>query len=153
MSRVSKRGLIITPSMGADMVFSHIDFSDWLTGAKRVPGNGHHKWFFYKKGKKMRIIPKNFPILYTSDFHITGWLGELEFEYYWEGRIDYEKGNDLNIHKLIDEYETYIKNNKSVIKRGRVLFYLDSPGHYLKQLFKLPLRRGSGFKHRQSFRI
>lgn len=31
MSRVAKRGLIITPSMGTDMVFSHIDFTNWLT--------------------------------------------------------------------------------------------------------------------------
>jgi hypothetical protein len=139
--------------MGADMVFSHIDFSDWLTGEKRVPGGGHHKWFFYNHRKKMRIIPKNFPILYTSDFHITEWQGELEFRYYWQGRIDYERGNDLNIHKLIDEYEIFIRNHRAKIKKGKVLFYLDSPWEYFKELIKLPLKRGVGFKHRKSFRI
>src|SRR5687768_10284392 len=45
MSRVAKRGLIVTPSMGQDMVFLPIDYTDWLTGARRVPGHAHHKWF------------------------------------------------------------------------------------------------------------
>src|SRR3989304_6497341 len=30
MGRVAERGLIITPSMGADMVFSHLDLTVWL---------------------------------------------------------------------------------------------------------------------------
>src|SRR3972149_2350053 len=133
MARVSKRGLIITPSMGADMVFSHIDFTDWLTGARRIPGNGHHKWFFYKHGGKIRIIPKNFPVLYTSKFQVVGWKGEDEFIHYWEDKIDYEKGDDVNIYKLIGEYERYIKNQKLKIKKGRALIFIDNPTFYLKE--------------------
>ena len=37
MSRVAKKGLIVTPSMGEDMKFTPIDYTDWLTGARRVP--------------------------------------------------------------------------------------------------------------------
>src|SRR3989344_2135249 len=76
MGRVAKRGLIVTPSMGADMVFSRINFTDWLTGARRVPGLGHHKWFFSNKSGKMMIIPKNYPILYTGEFRFVKWTGE-----------------------------------------------------------------------------
>ena len=49
MKRVAKRGLIVTPTMGFDMVFSPIDSTDWLTGARRVPGQAHHRWFFVRK--------------------------------------------------------------------------------------------------------
>jgi len=84
MSRVAKRGLIITPSMGDDMVFSHIDFTDWLSGARRLPGGAHHKWFFIKENKKLRVIPKNYPILYTRDFQVIRWKGEDEMILYWE---------------------------------------------------------------------
>ena len=148
MSRVAKRGLIITPSMGADMAFSHIDFTDWLTGARRIPGDGHHKWFFYKKGGKMRIIPKNYSILYTSHFQIVEWSGEQEFIYYWQGSIDYEKGDDLNIYKLIDEYQNYVKTQKSKVEKGRALIFVDNPAYYLKEFIKLLLKRGQGFKYR-----
>ena len=151
MGRVAKRGLIVTPSMGADMVFSHINFSEWLTGARRIPGKGHHKWFFYKKGKGIRIIPKNYSILYTHAFQIVGWEGEEEFIHYWEARVGYEKGDDLNIHKLIDEYDKYLKKQSSKIKKGRTLFFIDSPQYYLKELIKLLLKRGVGFKYRKNF--
>jgi hypothetical protein len=151
MERVAKRGLIITPSMGADMVFSHINVTDWLTGARRIPGEGHHKWFFYKKGKGIRIIPKNYSILYTSHFQVVGWEGEEELIYYWEGMIDYDKGDDLNIHRLIDEYDKYLKTHSSKVKRGRVLFFIDGPQHYIKELIKLFLKKGAGFKYRKNF--
>lgn len=149
MGRVAKRGLIITPSMGKDMVFSHVDFTDWLTGARRVPGNSHHKWFFYNKRGRMRIIPKNFPILYTSDFQIVDWGGEEEYVHYWEGKIEYEKGDDLNIHKLIDEYESYVKSQKAKLKVGRALFFIDNPIFVAKEYLKLILKRGEGYKYRK----
>jgi len=151
MTRVTKRGLIITPSMGYDMVFSHINFTDWLTGARRIPGQAHHKWFFYQKGKRMRIIPKNYPILYTSGVQVVGWGGEKEFIHYWEGKIEYEKGDDLNIHNLIDEYVKYIKTQKSKLKKGRALFFVDNPIYILKELTKLLLKYGEAFKYRKYF--
>jgi hypothetical protein len=149
ISRVAKRGLIVTPSMGGDMVFSHVNFTDWLTGARRVPGLGHHKWFFYKKVKKLRIIPKNYSVLYSSIFHFTSWSGEEEMVYYWENKIDWEKGDDLNIHNLIDEYVEYIGGQKGKIKRGSVMFYLDNPYYYFKELTKLIFKKGKGFKYRK----
>jgi len=149
MERVAKRGLIVTPSMGADMVFSHINFTDWLTGARRVPGLGHHKWFFYKRRGKLRIIPKNYAILFTHRFQVVDWRGEDEALNYWEEGIDYEAGDDLNIHKLIDEYKAYIRNNNSKITFGRALFFIDSPIIYIKELAKSLLNRGEGFKYRK----
>ena len=149
ISRVAERGLIVTPCMGYDMVFSHIDFTNWLTGARRMPGLGHHKWFFYKRDNKIRVIPKNYAILYSSKFNITGWSGEEEMVYYWERKVDWEKGDDLNIHKLIDEYETYIKSQREKIKKGKVVIYIDSPYYYLKELIKIILKKGKGFKYRK----
>jgi len=151
MARTAKRGLIVTPSFGSDIVFSHLNFTDWLTGARRIPGQAHHKWLFYKQGRKIRIIPKNFSILYTSNFQVAQWSGAEEFVYYWEGKIEYEKGNDLNIHKLIDEYDGYIKAHRLKIKKGRALFYIDSPFYFLREFAKLLLKKGEGFKYRKNF--
>jgi len=150
MSRVAKRGYIVTPSMGKDMVFSHFDITNWLTGPRRMPGNAHHKWFFIKKRKKLQIIPKNYPILYTPRFHIVDWLGEDEMRYYWEGEIDYVAKNDLNIHELIDEYEGYLRKYSKMIKRGRALLFLDNPYYIFKAALKLMLKRGKGYKYRKS---
>lgn len=127
MSRVAKRGLIVTPSMGEDMVFSHIDFTRWLTGAMRSPGQSHHKWFFVISGKKLKIIPKNYPILYTSDFHFVEWLGEGEMVYSWSKKIDYEEFASLSTHDLINEYEKFKKKNINLIKTGPVLFFCRRP--------------------------
>src|SRR3990167_264115 len=150
MSRVAKRGLIITPSMGIDMVFSHLNFTDWLTGARRVPGLGHHKWFFTNKSGKMAIIPKNYPLLYSSEFRFVKWLGEEEFIYYWEGKIDYQEVRDLDFHKLIGEYRKFVRTNQSRLHKGLVLFYLDNPFYSLKEFFKLLLRKGEGFRSKIS---
>jgi len=151
MGRVAERGLIITPSMGADMVFSHLDLTDWLSGARRLPGGAHHKWFFYKKHGKLRIIPKNFPILFTSKFQIVGWKGEPELIHYWQDKIEYEKGDDLNIHNLIDEYESYLVKSREKIVKGRSLFFIDSPVIVVRELIKLLLKRGEGFRYRRRF--
>jgi len=147
MERVSKRGLIITPSFGSDLVFSHIDFTDWLTGARRVPGFGHHKWLFYEKRGEMQIVPKNYAVLYSGEFHITEWSGEKEFEYYWEGKIKYEEIKDLDIHALIGLYREFIKRNRSKIRKGPVLLYLDNPFRYLKEVVKLLIKKGYGFRY------
>ncbi|MBU0572808.1 class I SAM-dependent methyltransferase [Patescibacteria group bacterium] len=149
MSRVAKRGYIATPSMGKDMEFSHFDITNWLTGPRRVPGNAHHKWFFTKKKKKLQIIPKNYPVLYTPKFHIVDWLGENETRYYWEEEIDYMAKNSLNIHELIDEYEGYLQKHKNLIKRGKALLFLDNPYYIYKAILKFMLRRGKGYKHRK----
>src|SRR3989304_6747666 len=148
MERVAKRGLIVTPSMGADMVFSHYDLSDWLTGARRVPGHSHHKWFFLGKKNKMIIIPKNYGVLYTSGFQIVDWKGKSDLEFTWHDKINYEVVTDLNIHELIDFYEEYIQKNKNKIKFGRVLTYWDNPLYILKENIKLLLKKGVGFKYR-----
>ncbi|OGM71979.1 hypothetical protein A3H19_00985 [Candidatus Woesebacteria bacterium RIFCSPLOWO2_12_FULL_39_9] len=148
MARVAKRGLIVTPSMGADMVFSHYDLSDWLTRARRVPGHSHHKWFFLGKKNKMIIIPKNYGVLYTSGFQIVDWKGKSDLEFTWHDKINYEVVTDLNIHELIDFYEEYIQKNKNKIKFGRVLTYWDNPLYILKENIKLLLKKGVGFKYR-----
>lgn len=149
MSRVAKRGFITTPSMGMDMVFSKLDITNWLTGAVRVPGLAHHKWFFVKKGNSIRIIPKNYGILYSSRFHIIKWLGDAEMQFYWQGKISYKHILDLNIHTLIDEYESYLNENKDFYLKGKPLIYLDNPLAVLKAYTKLVLKRGNGYKYRK----
>jgi hypothetical protein len=149
MSRVSKRGYVSTPSMGADMVFSDFDITNWLSGGVRVPGNSHHKWFFVKTPKGMKIIPKNYGILYSSKFHFTEWSGEEEMQYYWSGKINYFQVKDLNIHTLIDEYTKYVKNHRDKFTKGKVLFYLDKPQNLLKSYTKLLLKKGKGYKYRK----
>ena len=149
MERVAKRGLIITPSFGSDLVFSHVDFTDWLTGARRVPGFGHHKWLFYEKKGVMQVVPKNYAILYSSEFHIIKWSGEEEFEYFWEGKIKYEETKDLDVHALIGLYREFIRKNRGKIRKGPVLLYLDNPFIYLKGVVKLFTKRGYGFRYRK----
>ena len=93
----------------------------------------------------MIVLPKNYPLLYSSQFHFTSWLGEAELEYYWEGKINYTEVNDLDFHKLIGEYRKFVKKNKNQLRRGLVLVYLDNPLTVLKAWLKLLLRRGKGF--------
>ena len=145
MSRVAKRGLIITPSFGSELVFSHFNLTDWLTGARRVPGLAHHKWLLYLNKNVMCIVPKNYPLLYTHEFQITKWRGEEEFKYYWEGQIKYKEIKDLDFHLLVREYKDFIKRNRSNIEKGPVLFYFDNPIYYFKEVVKLFLKRGEGF--------
>lgn len=147
MSRVAKRGYIATPSMGKDMEFGSIDMTNYLSGPVRFPGIGHHKWFYQNLDGVLKIIPKNYPILYSSAFQMTKWTGEEEMQLYWEKEINIEVINDLNTHKLIDEYRSFYKQNRQFIKRGVVAVYLDNPVNYIKQLAKLILHRGVGFKY------
>ncbi len=147
MSRVAKRGYIATPSMGKDMVFDHVDMTDYLCGPVRVPGLGHHKWFFVNDNGVLRVIPKNYAILYASAFHIVNWKGEDEMQFYWEKKIVTEIVNELNTHDLIKEYRRFIDDNKTNIRKGIAVLYPDNPIFYLKELIKLLLRRGAGFKY------
>jgi len=140
MSRVAKRGYIATPSFGHDIVFSHINFTNWHTGARREPGISHHKWLFYKKGKVMYVVPKNYPLLYSSGFHFVKWSGEEELEYCWEDEIKYKEVKDLNFHSLIREYKSFVRQNENKLKKGFVLFYWDNPFYYLKEGLKLLLK-------------
>lgn len=148
MSRVAKRGLIATPSMGMDMKFSPIDFTDWLTGARRVPGQAHHKWFFVKERGGLKVIPKIYPILYTKDFQIVDWKGEKEMEYYWQDKISYSEFLGLNIHNLIEEYKSYINKNEKNIKIGMAVVFIDNPFNVAKAFAKRLLKRGFGYKYR-----
>ncbi len=149
MQRVAKKGLIITPCWGADMVFSHVDATDWLTGIRRLPGQAHHKWFFEKVGRNtLRVVSKVYPVLYTSKFHVTEWRGEPEMIFYWHGGFEVEEVDTLNIHSLIDVYEKYLAKNKKKFTRGRVLVYLDEPLYYFKAALKYLLKRGVGYTKR-----
>ncbi len=146
MSRVAKRGYIATPSRGFDMVFTHFDLTDWLTGPRRVPGQAHHKWFFENKNSTMVITPKNYPLLYTREFQVTNWSGEPEFQFAWENKIKFKITDGIDFHGLIKNYRHFFAENKSKITTSSVLFYLDNPYYFVKENGKLILRRGMGFK-------
>lgn len=149
MSRVGKRGYITTPSFGQDIVYSHYNLTDWLTGGRRVPGIAHHKWLFYLKNGLMQIFPKNYSILATSEFQVVKWLGEEEFEFPWQGRIKYHEVKDLDFHKLISEYRHWYKNNKSKLQKGIALIYFDNPVYFLKEWLKLIFKKGEGFSRKR----
>lgn len=150
MARVAKRGLIVTPSMGIDMKFTPIDYTNWLTGARRVPGEAHHRWFFIKEGKGLKVIPKIYPVLYTEEFQVTKWSGEKEMEYYWQDTINYSEFSSLNIHKLIDEYKVFVDKNKDKIEIGCAVIFIDNPVAMIKALVKKLLKRGLGYKYRKN---
>lgn len=152
ISRVARRGIIITPSMGKDMVFGHLDFTNWLTGARRQPGEAHHKWFFIKNKKGIMLIPKIYPILYTGSFQLTDWSGESEMIYVWKNNINYEILQSLSMHNVIDFYTKFLNDNKKHIKKGGVLIYLDNPYDLIKALAKKLFRIGAGYKYRSWYR-
>ncbi|MEK7565556.1 MAG: methyltransferase domain-containing protein [Patescibacteria group bacterium] len=136
MSRVAKRGLIATPSRGREMEFSHFNLTDWQTGPRRLPGFSHHFWLFENRGEAMSIVPKNYPLLYSGDFHITKWTGDEEFRFFWQNKIKYKVFNPTNFHELIKEYQRFLSENKQFIKKGPVLFYFDNPLYYFKEIIK-----------------
>jgi len=149
MSRVAKRGYLVTPSFGKDIVFTHLDITNWLTGFRRVPGISHHKWLFYMKGDTMQVVPKNYPLLYSTDFHYSDWSGEDEFEYYWEKKIKFNEIMDLDFRVIIKEYRSFIKRNQSKLKyRGPILLYVDNPIYYIKEIVKLIFKKGYGFTNK-----
>lgn len=150
MPRVAKRGLVTTPSMGKDMVYSRFDITNWMTGVVRTPGLSHHKWFFVKEGKLLKIIPKNYGILFSSQFHLVRWIGADETNFYWQNKIEYMQVSDLNIHDLIDEYIRYLSANKAKYKKGTPVVFTDNPLVILKAYTKLILKKGKGFKLRKS---
>lgn len=141
MSRVAKRGYIATPSFGNDIVFTHIDFTNWGTGARRVPGISHHKWLFYIKNRVMRVVPKNYPLLYSDEFQFIKWMGEPEFQYPWQGEIKYDEVKDFDFRLLIQEYRNFVSGNRSQLKKGRTLFYLDNPIYFAKAEIKKCLKK------------
>lgn len=147
ISRVAKRGYIATPSFGKDITLSHVNFTDWRTGVRRVPGYAHHKWLFYKKGGVMNVVPKNYPLLYSSEFQFIKWTGEDEFQYYWEKEISYKEFKDINFDELIYEYRNFVKKNKSNLSHfSLAAVYLDNPFLYAKEIIKMILGKGYGFK-------
>lgn len=148
MSRVAKSGFVATPSMGMDITFSHFDLTDWATGARRVPGYSHHKWMFYVKKGVIQVLPKNYGILYSSDFHFTNWTGGVEMQYYWKDKIRYNEIRDLDVHNLIKEYKKYVSGNRSKLKKGFPLIYFDNPRFIIKETIKFLLKKGEGFKIR-----
>lgn len=141
MSRVAKAGYIATPSFGQDIVFTHIDFTNWGTGARRVPGISHHKWLFYNKGGEMRVVPKNYPLLYSEEFQFVKWVGESEFQFPWKGKIKYEEFRDFDFKLLIGEYKDFTAKNRNKLIKGRALFYLDSPLNLVKANLKRILKK------------
>lgn len=143
MSRVAKRGYIATPSRGFDMVFSHFNLTDWKTGPRRQPGLSHHHWFFETDGKKLIITPKIYPILYTSEFHITKWQGEEECQLVWQNEILFDVFPSVDTHAIIKNYRQFVQANKNQISKSPVLFYLDNPYYILRECLKYFLRRSS----------
>ena len=146
MARVSKRGLITTPSRGEDMVFTPFDITNWMTGGRRSPGIAHHKWFFEKRGKTLYVITKNYPLLYSGEFQFTKWSGPLECQYYWESEIKYKVAQEIDFHPLIMEYRKFVEKNKRYLTKGKILVYFDKPVQIIKQWLKLFLKRGKGFR-------
>lgn len=136
MARVAKRGYIATPSRGADMVFSHYNLTDWGTGPRRQPGLSHHHWFFETRGQKLVITPKIYPILYTSEFHVTRWLGEGDCQFFWKDRIEFSVFPSVDTHAVIKNYRQFVQANAAKIQNGPVLFYLDNPWYLLKEWAK-----------------
>lgn len=136
MSRVARRGYITTPSMGKDMVFSHFNLIDWRTGARRVPGVAHHKWFFIKQEGIMQIIPKNYSLLYTPRFHVTKWKGDDEFQYYWQEKIKYREIKDYDFSELINFYTGFLDRNRKKTRIGSTLFFWDNPYYLIKEVVK-----------------
>ncbi len=145
MSRVARRGYIATPSRGKDMEFSHYNLTDWLTGARRQPGLSHHHWFFEAEKSALKITPKIYPLLYTSEFFITNWKGEAQTRFFWEGKITYSVVSAVDQHKLIAQYREFLAQNKDQWERGPVLFYVDSPIWIVKEWAKKFLGRGQGY--------
>ena len=146
MQRVAKRGYIETPLMGTDIVFSHVDTTNWLTGFRRTPGIAHHKWLFWKHLGKLWVIPKNYPLLYSPEFHVTSWRGETNLSYFWEGKINYHKVDDLDFHMLVSLYREFVKQNEASLTFGKPLIYLDNPYYFAKELVKLFLKKGTAFE-------
>jgi ubiquinone/menaquinone biosynthesis C-methylase UbiE len=146
MARVSKRGLITTPSRGEDMVFTQFDITNWMTGGRRVPGVGHHKWFFEKRGKTLYVITKNYPLLYSGEFQFTKWNGPEECRYYWSDDVKYKVAQEIDFHLLIKEYREFVEKNRKYLTKESVLIYFDKPFVILKQWLKLLLKRGKGFE-------
>lgn len=141
MQRVAKRGYIATPSMGADITMSHINFTDWETGARRVPGVAHHKWLFIEKEGVMKVIPKNYPLLYSSEFNFAKWLGDREFRFYWKNKIKYEQVSDIHFANLIKEYRKFVNKNQKKLTKSISLIYLDKPWYFFKEIAKLILSK------------
>lgn len=136
MSRVAKRGVIYTPSRGFDMTFTHYNITDWNTGGRRVPGHAHHYWFFETVNKKLIITPKNYSLLYSSQFQFTGWLGSKENKYIWKEKINFEVFFSTSFHELIQNYRRFVTKNKKYLKTGRVLYWIDNPYYISKEIVK-----------------
>lgn len=152
MSRVGKRGYIATPHRGQDMVFDHLQITEWNIGPVRQPGLAHHKWLFELRNKQMYIVPKNYPILYSRDFQFVKWNGPDEFRYFWQGKIDFQIYYPLSHHKLIKEYNSFVQKNRSKFKKGLVSIYLDSPWFIVKEWVKKIIKRGVAYQKDYSFK-
>lgn len=146
ISRVAKRGYIATPSFGSDITLSRVNLTNWGTGVRRVPGLAHHKWLFYVKDGVLNVVPKNYPLLYSSEFQFTKWKGEEELQFYWEKKINYREFKDCNFDDLIKEYRSFVRKNKSKLANFPLaVVYLDNPFYYVKELVKMIFGKGYGF--------
>ncbi len=94
------------------------------------------------------FTPKVYPILYTSEFSITAWLGPQECVYFWNNTIKYTLNFPLESQKIVSDYRRFVNANKTKIRKSPVIFYFDNPVNYLKETVKFMLRRGNGFKYK-----
>jgi ubiquinone/menaquinone biosynthesis C-methylase UbiE len=143
ISRVAKRGIIITPGRGMDCSFNSVNLTDWQTGSRRIPGTSHHHWLFENIHGRLIITPKNYPLLYSSGMNIVSWTGESECVYLWKDKINFFSDNELNLNfkKLITNYRKFNLANKRHIKLFPVVIFLDNPFFYLKEFTKLLLMK------------
>ena len=146
IGRVAKRGLIVTPSRGAEMVFTPFDITDWLTGGARVPGHAHHHWFVEVLAGKLTITPKHYPLLYSPEFHVVGWSGPAECEYYWEGQPNVTFWESLDFRELLSDYRRFLAANGQRLRTGRVLFWVDRPQTMLRAYWRRARRVGNAYK-------
>ena len=145
MSRVAKRGLIITPSRGEDITFGPFNLTQWGTGARRCPGLPHHQWLFETDKNTLILTPKIYPLLFTPEFQIVNWRGEKENYYHWEEQLRFQQAKFTDIFAMISNYRDFAKRNMQYISKGLVAISLDSPLPVLKEgiksLFALGHRR------------
>lgn len=146
MERVAKRGFILTPSRGSEMVFTDYDITDWLTGGRRLPGHSHHHWFMENKDNCLVITPKHYPLLYTPEFHIVKWYGEPECEYSWEDQMNIKFWDSVNFRDLLRDYRTFVSEHRALLKHGRTLFWVDRPYTMAIALYRRLRRRGYGYE-------
>lgn len=145
LNRVARRGLIVTPSRGREMKYTRLTY-DWRTGGSRVPGHAHHHWFCESLDGAFVMTPKNYPLLYSPEFHVSRWIGPQECEHAWEGELQHRVWDSIDFRELVADYRKFVDENRQRIWRGRVLLWVDRPNRIVRaywERLKQSLRRAA----------